>query len=180
VLLVLLLVLVVAGFIGYRWSQDQYFVAEHDGKVAIFRGVQADIPGLTLSKVEEETNVTIAALPDYPTEQVASGIAASSLTDARSIVERLTGLARVCPDSGSGAGPGPSPSAGPSRSPSSRPTASARKAAPSRSPSAGPSGSATPRSTATPGPSATPSPTPSPSPSAGPTLAPPDCIEAAS
>ncbi len=176
-LLGLALVLAVAGFVGYRWSQDQYFVAEDSGRVAIFRGVQADIPGVTLSTVEEETDVTVAALPDYPTEQVSSGIAAKSLSDAHRIVQRLTGLARVCPATGStspsaspSARPTTSPGASPSRRPSSRPTASAKAAAPSRSPSAGPSATASPRAT----------PTPTPSPSEGPTLAPPDCIEAAS
>jgi protein phosphatase len=160
-LLVLVLVLAVAGFVGYRWSQDQYYVAGHAGKVAIFRGVQADIPGIRLSTVEEESDVTIAALPDYPTEQVASGITANSLSDARSIVERLTRLARVCPKT---AGPSSGPSAGPSSSASPRATTSAR---PSRAPS--PSGTATPR--------ATPSQSAGPSPTASPTLAPPDCIE---
>lgn len=169
-LFALLLVLAAVGFVGYRWSQDQYFVAEHAGKVAIFRGVQADIPGVTLNTVEEETDVTIAALPDYPTEQVASGIAAKNLTDAHSIVSRLTGLARVCPGTRASASPSPSPSASPSSrpgsSPSARPTASARTVAPSRTPSAGPSGTATPRSSPTPTPAST--------------LAPPDCIQAAS
>ena len=46
-LVVLALVLAVAAVLGYRYSQTQYFVAGHDAKVAIFRGVQADIPGLT-------------------------------------------------------------------------------------------------------------------------------------
>ena len=34
-----------AGAVAYSWTQDQYYVAEHDGKVAIYQGVQADLPG---------------------------------------------------------------------------------------------------------------------------------------
>jgi serine/threonine protein phosphatase PrpC len=163
VLLVLALVLAVVAAVGYRWSQSQYFVAEHAGKVAIFRGVQADIPGVSLSRVEEDTDVSVAALPDYPTEQVAAGISATSLADARSIVHRLTGLARVCP--GAGATSSPSPSA--TSRPTPRPT---RKA--------GASAGTSPRPTTSAGPTPSAGSTPSPSSSAG--LAPPDCIEATS
>jgi protein phosphatase len=156
-LVALALVLGAAAFFGYRWSQDQYFVAGHDGRVAIFRGVQADIPGITMNRVAEESDVTIAALPDYPTEQVADGIAADSLADARDIVSRLTGLAAVCPP----ATRTPSPSAG---------------ASPRGTATAGPGG----RPVTSPGarPSPTRSPTASPSPTEA--LAPPDCIEASS
>ncbi len=50
----LVAVLAGAGLLGYRWSQDQYYVAAHGDTVAICRGVQADIPGLTLTRVAEE------------------------------------------------------------------------------------------------------------------------------
>ena len=52
--------------LGYRWSQQQYYVAAHGANVAIYQGVQADIPGLTLNHVAEETDVTIASLPGLP------------------------------------------------------------------------------------------------------------------
>ncbi len=149
-LLVVALVLAIAGVLGYRWSQDQYFVAEHGSKVAIYRGVQADIPGLRMNRVATQTEVTIASLPDFPAEQVRSGIAANSLSDAKQIVARLTGLARVCPT------PTPTPT-------------------PTPAPTRKPSGTATKKPAAT---RATPTPTPTPTPSPSPTLAPPDCIKA--
>jgi hypothetical protein len=96
-LVVIAVVAVTVGIFAYRWSQRQYFVAADHKKVAIYRGVQADIPGLTMNRVAEGTNVTVAALPDYPAQQVRSGISADSLAAAREIVVRLTGLARVCP-----------------------------------------------------------------------------------
>jgi protein phosphatase len=166
-LLVVALVLAVAGLVAYRWSQDQYYVAEHNGNVAIYRGVQADIPGLRLSRVEEETNVTIAALPDFPTEQVAAGMSATSLADARNIVSRLTSLATVCPTTSPSpsAGAGRSPTGSPSGGPTARPTRS-----PTARPSSRPATGATPR---VPGRA-----TASPSASPAPTLAPPDCIRA--
>jgi serine/threonine protein phosphatase PrpC len=170
VLLVLLLVAAVAGFLGYRWSQDQYYVASYDGRVAIFRGVQADIPGLKMHRVADVSDITIESLPDFPTEQVASGISAESLSDAHRIVSRLTSLAKVCPT------PKPSPTA------SSSPT---RKASSKSSPSAkpkkkvtAPSSKKSPQASGSKSPSAKATRTPSASPT--PTIAPPDCIEATS
>jgi serine/threonine protein phosphatase PrpC len=158
VALVVVALLAVVGYGGYRWSQSQYFVAEHAGKVAIYRGVQADIPGVRLNHLAEDTEVTIASLPDYPTQQVASGISADSLTAARAVVTRLNGLARICP------APVPTPTVSATPTPS---TAGSPAATPRPSPSAAPS------------PSVSPTPTATPTASASPTLAPPDCLEVA-
>jgi protein phosphatase len=168
VLLVLAVIAVAVGIFAYRWSQQQYFVAADHDKVAIYRGVQADIPGLRMNRVAEETKVTVAALPDYPAQQVRSGISADSLPAARQIVERLTGLARACPTPTAS----PSSSSSPRRSPSSSASASpTRPPAPTATPARG-----TVSAAPSPRPSATPSGTANPS--ASPTLAPPDCIEA--
>ena len=136
-LLVIAVVLAVVGMVAYRWSQRQYFVAGHASKVAIYRGVQATIPGLTMNRVAEDTDVTIASLPDFPAEQVRSGIAATSLSDARRIVARLGDAARVCP-------PAPTPTPTPAPSPTRRPGGTA-KPSPSPTPSASPSPSPSPR-----------------------------------
>jgi PPM family protein phosphatase len=169
-LAVLLVVAVVAAgvaILAYRWSQRQYFVAADHSKVAIYRGVQADIPGLTMHRVAEDTDVTVAALPDYPAQQVRSGISADSLTAARDIVDRLTGLARVCP--------APTPTATPS------PTGSASSPAPGATPTPTPgAGTRSANTSTTPRPSASPSPEPSAPATPTPTLTPPDCIEASS
>jgi serine/threonine protein phosphatase PrpC len=179
-LLVIAVVAVTVGIFAYRWSQRQYFVAANHKKVAIYRGVQADIPGLTMNRVAEGTNVTVAALPDYPAQQVRSGISADSLAAAREIVDRLTGLARVCPT----ATPSPTPSQGrstpsASASPTSppAPTASAARGTVSAAPSPKPSAATPSRPTSK---GTGPRTGPTKSPTASPTLAPPQCIEASS
>ena len=136
-LLVLALVAAVVGVVAYRWSQRQYFVAADHSHVAIYRGVQATIPGVTMNRVAQETDVTIASLPDFPAERVRSGISATSLADARQIVARLGDAARVCPT------PTPTPTPSPTPTPTRKPGATAK---PSPTPSA----------------TATPSPSPSP------------------
>ena len=137
---VILLVAAIIGFAGYTWSQNQYYVAASGDDVAIFRGIEADVPIITTHQVEETSDLTLDELPDYNARQVRDGISASSLEDARGIVSRLEREA-LCPEPA--------------------------KPTPSSSPSTKPRASATPEKKRTDGPSARPS--PSPSPSTGPT-----------
>ncbi len=86
-------ILGIAGAVAYNWSQNQYFVASHDGKVTIFKGVQADIPGITLQHVDEVTDVEVSTLPDFRRKQVRDGIEASSRAEAEQIVDNLDQVA---------------------------------------------------------------------------------------
>ncbi|MGH3362683.1 MAG: PP2C family protein-serine/threonine phosphatase, partial [Nocardioides sp.] len=42
---------------AWSWSQRQYFVGDHEGTVTIYRGLNADLPGVGLSEPYEESNV---------------------------------------------------------------------------------------------------------------------------
>jgi len=84
-----LAILAVAGVLGYRWTQDQYFVSAHQGNVTIFRGVMADVPGISLQNVDEVTDVATDSLPEFRRQQVEAGIEASSRADAERIVADL-------------------------------------------------------------------------------------------
>lgn len=84
-----LAILAAGAILGYRWTQDQYFVAAHQGHVTIFRGVMADIPGVSLQNVEETTNIEMNSLPEFRRQQVGAGIEASSRADADRIVAEL-------------------------------------------------------------------------------------------
>lgn len=107
VLALVLGILTAAGIYGYRWSQDQYYVAEDDGRVTIFRGVQLDLPGVTLSGVEQRTTIETDSLPAFTARQVREGIEASSRADAEQIIADLESFA-----------PEPEPTPTPSPSPS--------------------------------------------------------------
>jgi protein phosphatase len=161
--------LVVAALLrwAYGWSQDQFYVAADGPYVAVFRGVDADVPGIDLSSVEEVSEVTLDALPEFRADQVRGGMDADSLEDARAIVERLTGLARVCPDPEAAAGSGTA-TPGATRTPTAG--ATRRPASPAGRPAGSPAGSPAGTPTSSPGPTGSPSPTTEP-------LAPPDCIE---
>ncbi len=141
VLAVIVLLGAIVGFAGYQWSQNQYYVADNGEDVAIFRGIQADVPVVSMHRVEETTTLKLAALQDYSRRQVEDGISASSLTDARQIVTNLRRDAD-CADPAT-----PSPSASPTQKPSQRAGQKAGKQAtakpkgptPSPTPSASPS-----------------------------------------
>jgi protein phosphatase len=89
VVVVVLAILAAGAIAGYRWTQDQYFVAAHQGHVTIYRGVMADIPGVTLQHVEEATGIEMDSLPEFRRQQVDAGIEASSRADADRIVAEL-------------------------------------------------------------------------------------------
>ncbi|WP_224769287.1 PP2C family protein-serine/threonine phosphatase [Nocardioides ochotonae] len=79
----------IAAAAAWSWSQHQYFVGEQDGMVVIFRGLNADLPGVSLSEPYETTDVVVDRLPDHLRDQVAAGMAADDRDRARTIVQNL-------------------------------------------------------------------------------------------
>lgn len=136
----------------YDLSQEQYYVSRSGDRVVIYRGIQAEIPGITLNRVEEPTDIELTDLPESYQRRVRDGIGADSLAGARRVVANLRTFA-VCGDE---AKPSPSPSPRPSTSP--RPGQGTATARPQTSPrpKSKPSASPTKRSTPKPSPSATP------------------------
>jgi len=83
---------------GWSWSQQQFYVGEQDGRVAIFRGLNADLPGVSLSHVYEVTDVDLDRLSDIEAETVREGIEADDLDEARLTVDNYA--ARQAVDAG--------------------------------------------------------------------------------
>jgi serine/threonine protein phosphatase PrpC len=86
---VLAAILAGAGTWAYQWSQDQFYVSADDGKVAVFRGVQANVPGLTLSHVDRTTDIELTSLSDFQRREIEDGIEASSRADALETISEL-------------------------------------------------------------------------------------------
>ena len=95
-LVVIAVLIGVLGSAGYGWTQKQYYVAAYEGKVAIFRGVQADVPGLTLHSVYQTLDLSLDELPTFRRSEVLDGLAADDLDGARKIVGALETMARTC------------------------------------------------------------------------------------
>jgi len=85
--------IVLAGWLGYRWTQMHYFVGVSDGNVAIFQGVQQSIGPISLSSVYQTTAIAVDDLPAYQRDAVEATISADSLKQALNIVDRLSAAA---------------------------------------------------------------------------------------
>jgi serine/threonine protein phosphatase PrpC len=154
-------VLVIAGVLGYQWTQRQFYVgpittAGQPASVGIYKGISQPISGLKLASVFEPAGLRLEQLPTYQRDMVSQTISARDLADARDIVANLQTIAAACAIASSGLPSATTPPA--TATPSTTPTASRV-----------PPGTATLTPPVSPSTSATPSPsvTPSPSPSAG-------------
>lgn len=78
-----------AGLLAYNWTQQQYYVGENVGYVAVYQGVQQGIGPITLHELTETTDIKISSLPEYQQSQVDKTISAGDREAANEIVERL-------------------------------------------------------------------------------------------
>ncbi len=78
--------LAAAGYGGWRWSQAQYFVAESDGFVAVFRGLPQDLGPIGLSSIAEQTDIAVDDLPTFTREQVADTIVVADRDQADAVI----------------------------------------------------------------------------------------------
>ena len=72
---------------GWSWSQQQFYVGDQNGKVTIFRGIDADLPGISLSHAYEVSDVDLDRLSDIDADEVREGIEADDLDEARMTVD---------------------------------------------------------------------------------------------
>ena len=95
-LVVLLAVITGGGYIAWRWSQEQYYVAESKGKVVIYRGISGRVAWISLSKVYQLTSIPFAQVPSNYQQTVKAAIPASSLGDAQKIVVNIQSAVNRC------------------------------------------------------------------------------------
>ena len=88
-IILLVIGIVGAAVLGYQWTQTRYFVGVEGSNVAIFQGVQQDLGPIALSSVYEDTSLKVSELRVFDRQQVQQTISATSLEDAKLIVERL-------------------------------------------------------------------------------------------
>ena len=89
VLAVVIGVVWVGAAAAWSWTQDQYFVGEHDGNVVIYRGINTDLPGVTLNELYQTSDVEIDRLSEYDAGRVRDGIEVSDLDAAKDTVQNL-------------------------------------------------------------------------------------------
>jgi PPM family protein phosphatase len=124
VLAVLVALLATAGKFAYDWTQEQYYVADAGDTVAIYQGIQGEMPLVPLSSLYEESDVELATLPSYWRTRVRDGIDATDLSNAHNIVRQLQNTARACAEAQEPTTE-PSPTPEPTASGSQQPTGGA-------------------------------------------------------
>jgi len=97
----LLLVLVLAavmggGYTAYRWAQQQYYVGEANGHVAIYQGVSQNVGPWELSHVVDESEIAVSNLPDFYRSKLDSTVSTANIEDARRKVTDLRVQAIKC------------------------------------------------------------------------------------
>ncbi len=86
ILVVLLLLIAGGGYAAWRYTQSQYYVGASGGQVAIFRGVNERVAGMSLSSVYVKTDIPMSGVPASDVRQIQATITASGLADAQRIV----------------------------------------------------------------------------------------------
>ena len=85
-------VLWVAAAVAWSWTQTQYYIGEQDGVVVIFRGINADLPGISLSEAYQSTDVEVDLLPELDADRVLETIEVDDLDAAEAAVQELAEL----------------------------------------------------------------------------------------
>ena len=95
--LVLLVLLVGGGGYGFwRYNQSQYYVGEQDGFVAIFRGTNQSLAGISMSSLVQRTTLSVSQLTSGDQAAVTQTISQGSVNSAELVVDQLKTHAADC------------------------------------------------------------------------------------
>ena len=95
-LLVLVAVIVGGGYIAWRWTQNQYYVATDKGQVVIYRGINQRIAGVSLSHPYQQTAILLAQVPSNYQQAVKTAYATGSLSQVEQTVGNIRSAVTLC------------------------------------------------------------------------------------
>jgi protein phosphatase len=96
-LLVLVAVIIGGGYIAWRWSQDQYYVATGaKDQVVIYRGINQRIAGISLSSPYELTGIPLAQVPSNYQQTVKTAYASGGLPEVQKVVGNIRTAVKLC------------------------------------------------------------------------------------
>ncbi|HEX9623230.1 MAG TPA: hypothetical protein VF979_02540, partial [Streptosporangiaceae bacterium] len=95
--LVVFVLLVVGGLYGsWRYVQGQYYLGIEHGNMAIFRGVNTSVAGMSLHSPYQRSNVPVAQLPATARLALSQTISSKGLGDAQSMVKSVQSVVGQC------------------------------------------------------------------------------------
>lgn len=83
--------LVIAGILGYRWTQTQFYVGSDQDTVVIYQGISQTVGPFSLSDVYVDTQIPLDGLTAYEREQISHTIPFGSFAEAQALVDSLSG-----------------------------------------------------------------------------------------
>jgi serine/threonine protein phosphatase PrpC len=89
ILIILVIVIVGGGYVGWRYTQSQYYVGTDGKQVIIYRGVNQKVLGMSLSGVYSTTGIPLSQVPATDKSVILGATAPGSLTDARRTVASI-------------------------------------------------------------------------------------------
>ena len=92
--LILAIGVVIAGWLGWQWSQSQYYVMGKDGSVVIFQGIPQSIGSWNLSHAVEITDVKLDQLAAVDQQRLQEPVTRSSRGEVDAYVAILRSNAR--------------------------------------------------------------------------------------
>ncbi len=95
--LVLLVILLAGGAYGAWWyNQQQYYVGVHDGYVAIFRGTNQSVAGVSLSSLLSRSTLQVSQLGSNDQDTISDTISKGSVADAETLISQLQAGSEQC------------------------------------------------------------------------------------
>jgi len=96
-LVVLLAVIIGGGYIAWRWTQDQYYVAANSkGQVVIYRGINQKIAGVSLSSQYQLTTLQLDQVPTNDQQNIKTAYGTGSLAQVQRIVDNISSAVKQC------------------------------------------------------------------------------------
>ncbi|WP_420097878.1 protein phosphatase 2C domain-containing protein [Brevibacterium sediminis] len=113
---IVIVALAVGGFFAFNYVSHQYYVADDDGKVSLYRGLDTTLGPIELSRLVDTTDIEVGSLNSYSQDRLRGSIPAGSRDEADRIIDNLrkesdrsSGMSGDVEDSTSPSDPAPSP-----------------------------------------------------------------------
>jgi PPM family protein phosphatase len=96
VLALLVIVILVGGYLGWRYTQDQYYVGTDGTNVAVFRGINQNVAGVQLSHVYHRTGIPLAEVPTTYQSSIRATTSPGSLSQAEATLANIRTGYKTC------------------------------------------------------------------------------------